>query len=223
MAGNYPPGVSGDEYAIAHHDSMRGAMQSSFPDMLPDVRRIGLDAACPFIERWHYSGRVPTGMNLFFGWARENEMMYAVACYGIGVNPFAASFLARASGQPVTTTNLLELKRLCRVDPRQESMPLSMFLARCHKMIRRLGYKYIVAFSDPAHGHSGGIYRASNFAHLGTTAAEIHLVDAGGQPRHRRYPFRYARRKGISIAQARLDLGLTRTQTPPKDRWLIAI
>lgn len=186
------------------------------------IEEIEHAAARSFIERWHYSECVPTGRNIFFGWFIDG-CLYAVADYGIGVNPYQHSFLARITGEDVTKANLLELKRLCRTEPRRDGYPLTAFLSKCHGILKRMGYGYVVSFSDPNYGHNGGIYKAANFRHLGQTNPEYHIVDADGNPRHRRYPYRYARRKGISIKEAREELGLSRVRTVPKDRWLFEL
>lgn len=186
------------------------------------VQQIDVKEAKAFIERWHYSGRAPTGKNIYFAWL-VGDLIYAVADYGIGVNPYQSQSLSKKVGSAIESGQLLELKRLCRVEPKIESMPLTYFLARCHKILRRMGYQYIVSFSDPAYGHSGGIYKAANFRHLGKTNAENHCVDANGVVRHRRYYFRYARRNNVDVATARQQMGLTLQKTVPKDRWLIKI
>ena len=186
------------------------------------VEPISLKTAKPFIEKWHYSGIVPTGRNIFFGCYDKDGYLYAVADYGIGVNPYQAPFLARESGWDITNDVLLELKRLCRIEPKQD-IPLTRFLSLCHKKLKKMGYKFIVSFSDPEENHNGGIYKAANFTHMGKTNPEMHLLDENGKKRHRRYAYRYARRKGIHIAQAREELNLVRIKTSPKDRWLIRI
>ena len=186
------------------------------------VKEIPLATSRPFIERWHYSGCVPTGKNIFLGWY-TGTLLYAVADYGVGVNPYQAAFLSRTTGHDVTKTNLLELKRLCRIEPKNPSLPLTAFLSRCHKLLKRLGYTYIISFSDPGHGHNGGIYKAANFTYLGTTNPEYHAIDKDGNIRHRRYYYRYARRNGVTMAEARTELGLRRVKTAAKDRWFLVV
>ena len=180
-----------------------------------------------FIETWHYSNRMPTGKNICYGWYTEavsqsfDDMflggLYAVTVYGIGVNPYQAAFLG------VENSELIELKRMARVEPKIDDLPLTAFMARCHKQLKSAGYRYIVTFSDPEHGHNGTIYKAANFHHMGKTNTEWHLIDEDGVVRHRRYAFRFARRKDISVSQARDLLGLQRHETVPKDRWLLKI
>jgi hypothetical protein len=186
------------------------------------VKQIDRTVAEPFIKQWHYSRRVPTGRNVFFGWYTD-EGLYAVADYGIGVNCYQAEYLARQTGQDVGSSNLLELKRLARVEPPQDDMPLTRFLKICHTILKRDGVRFILAFSDPDHGHNGGLYKAANFTYLGKTNAERHVVDGGGQQDHRRRVLRYAERHTVSPASARRRLGLRIQKTSPKDRWFLAL
>jgi hypothetical protein len=198
-------------------------MQLAFGTTPTTVGPVGHHVAKTFVKRWHYSRMLPTGMNISLGWALTDGTLYTVAVYGIGVNPHQAAFLAKLTGEPIDNANLLELKRLCRIEPSQVEYPMSAFLSRCHKILRRMGYNYIVAFSDPEQGHDGGVYKASNFTYLGKTNAEVHTVDTEGHKRHRRYPFRFARRNNITIGEARMQLDLTPITTLPKDRWFIRI
>lgn len=203
-------------------------------NLVSSIRKIPKDAAEDFIIKWHYSRRCPTGKNIFFGWYINTgessiysdmfgNVLYAVADYGIGVNPYQAQSLSKLTGFNVENDKLLELKRLCRIEPKLELFPLTKFISQCHKMLRKEGYCYIVSFSDPNYGHTGGIYKAANFLYLGKTNAELHTVDKDGVIRHRRYYFRYARRNNVDMNQAREDLGLSIIKTMPKDRWFIKI
>jgi hypothetical protein len=144
-----------------------------------------------FVESHHYSGCVPRGKNVFFAGYGEHGT-YAAAVYGWGVNPYQERFLSGLLGREVTRESCYELKRLVRAEPRDDRYPLTAFLAGVHRLLRRKGIRYVVSFSDPAHGHSGGIYRASNFVHVGQTQEEVHCVDAAGEPVHRRRAYRHA-------------------------------
>jgi len=186
------------------------------------VTLVDFAIAKPFIEQWHYSKCVPKGFNLFFG-CYLDERPYAVANYGEGINPYQAAYLREKTKRDITVTNLLELKRLCRLEPRAEGVQLTQFLSKCHQQLKRIGYRYVVSFSDPEHGHTGGIYKAANFTHMGKTNAEWHTVDKDGNPVHRRVAYRHARQNGITIEKAREVLGLTRRKTLPKDRWFITL
>ena len=102
-------------------------------------------------------------------------------------------------------------------------MLLTRFLKLCHDLLRADGIRFIVSFSDPAQGHTGGIYKAANFTHLGKTEAEIHCIDSNGDLQHRRTAYRYSRRHNVSTSEARQALGFTPVKTLEKDRWFLAL
>jgi hypothetical protein len=195
------------------------------------IERIDTETARSFVELWHYSGNVPSGKNVCFGWFVESEL-YAVAIYGIGVNQAQHTFLAHLTGLPVTRKNLFELRRLCRVEPARDGLQLTQFIAACHRILKREhGIRYVVSFSDPAHNGfkgkrskayaSGGVYAAANFKHIGRTNGETHTIGRDGRMEHRRKAYRYKQRMGGTTAQAREKLGLRTQRTRGKDRWLI--
>jgi hypothetical protein len=186
-----------------------------------NVRWATYAEAAPFVERWHYSGKVPKGMNLFL--CAENAAgPYAYAVYGWGVNPYQESYLAKLLNREVTRHTCVELKRLVRSEPLDSSMPLTQLLSKAHKMLHReRGFRYIVAFADPAEGHAGGIYKAANFAYAGVTSAEQHTVNAEGGFTHRRVAYRRMQTHGGSLGDNRVAMGLTVVTTPRKHRWLL--
>ena len=174
------------------------------------IQLVSHHIAKEFVEKWHYSKRMPTGKNINYGAYIDNQL-YAVIVYGIGINPYQAKFLGCES--------VVEIKRMCRTEPKKD-IPLSRIISLTSKWARKeMWFDVIVAFADPEQGHEGTVYKASGFTLRGKTNAEYHVIDGDGIIRHRRYPFRYARRKGISIEEARQELGLTRIKTAPKYRW----
>lgn len=178
------------------------------------IHPVSYAIAKPFIERWHYSRCIPKGKNICYGLYAAAEL-YAVIVYGIGVNPYQARFLK--------VDRVLEIKRMCRSEPPLPGFPLSRLIALTTRFICRdhpPAPQCIVAFADPEHGHEGTVYKATGFTRHGETNPEWHVVGTDGVKRHRRYAYRYSRRKGCSIAEARMALGLTRVQTLPKIRWV---
>lgn len=133
--------------------------------------------------------------------------------YGIGVNPYQAKFLG--------VGRVLEIKRMCRREPRLSQFPLSRFIAITSKMVfKEYPYECLVAFADPEQGHEGTVYKASGFTLHGMTNPEWHLQDGNGVKRHRRFAFRHSRRNNITIAESREILGVKRFQSLPKYRWV---
>lgn len=190
------------------------------PEALKDdwkIRRIDHKTAASWVVRWHYSRRMPTGKNVNFGAYDPDGQLYAVIVFGTGVNPYQAKYLG--------VDSVVELKRMCRREPRRDDFYLSRFIRQALRLycIEQGKPGAVVAFADPAEGHSGGVYKATGFQLHGMTNAEWHLVDADGQARHRRYAYRFAKRHGISAAEARERLGVRRAQTPAKYRWVLKL
>jgi len=205
--------MSGDSVRVALplFQTERGGSTPTSPLQL-HISKISHQIAAAFVEDWHYSHRIPTGKNFYYGlW--NGSALYAVIVYGIGVNPYQAEYL--------NANKVIEIKRLCRTEPRIECFPLSRLIAITSKMVLiEYSYDCIVAFADPEHGHEGKVYKASGFTLHGQTNPEWHLMDDVGEIRHRRYAFRYARRNGISVSDARKKLGVIRVVTAPKNRWV---
>jgi hypothetical protein len=176
------------------------------------IEKVPHKVAKHWVETWHYSKRMPTGKNINFGVFCDGEL-YAVIVYGIGVNPYQAKYLG--------VDNVIEIKRMCRSEPPNPNYPLSKFISLTTRLVvKEFPCQCVVAFADPEQGHEGTVYKASNFKLHGKTNAEVHLIDAHGVMRHRRYAFRHARRNNIPLEESRQILGVTRIKTQPKYRWV---
>jgi hypothetical protein len=171
------------------------------------------DEAKPFIEKWHYSHLMPTGFYRAFK-GMVGDQIYCIAVFGLGINPQAVPFLKRVGDPAVERSNLYELTRLCRVEPRiehvatsgrrkgqiTETYPLTQFLSICFRILKKEGIRFILAFSDPEQSnlkgqtHHGGIYKAYGFKFLGQTEKVPHVEDANGKRFHRRRAYKAARR-----------------------------
>lgn len=176
------------------------------------VKPVNHKTAKSWVEKWHYSKRMPTGKNISYG-LFANGNLYAVIVYGIGVNPYQAKFLG--------VDNVIEIKRMCRSEPIIKGYPLSKFISVTSKMVAKdYLFDCIVAFADPEQGHEGTVYKASNFILHGKTNPEWHLIDVFGNVRHRRFAYRHARRNNITVDESRKELGLVRLKTLEKYRWV---
>ncbi len=175
------------------------------------ISPIGYMESRLWIEKWHYSKKMPTGKNICFGLFYGNNL-YAVIVYGIGVNPYQAKFLG--------ANRVIEIKRMARSEPKLP-YSLSRFISLTSKMAwKQFPFDCIVAFADPEHYHSGTVYKASGFKLHGETNSEWHLIDKNGVIRHRRFAYRMAKRKKISLMEARKILDVKRIKTLPKYRWI---
>ena len=105
-----------------------------------------------------------------FGFDKE---MIGAAMYAIPSMPSTA-----AKYNPDNPLRCWELRRLCCIDDTPTNTE-SFFISRCHKWIKQnTDIEVIVSFADEQEGHTGVIYKATNFQYLGTTApGRILMVD----------------------------------------------
>jgi hypothetical protein len=74
-------------------------------------------------------------------------------------------------------SEVLELRRLVLLD-QCEFNTESFVIASCLRYLKKhTNYKVVISYADPYHGHSGVVYRASNFEYLGCTASDTLLKD----------------------------------------------
>lgn len=64
---------------------------------------------------------------------------------------------------------ITELRRLVCLDEAPKNSE-SFFIARCLKELKKLGVAKVLSYVDENYGHTGIIYRASNFTYLGRTS-----------------------------------------------------
>lgn len=107
-----------------------------------------------FIQTWHYSksARSLQQTHVFKLVDKDNRLV-GVAIYG---HPMSRHH-----------KGILELRRLCLIDdtPRNSE---SFFIAKTLRWLEKnTDYTQVISFADPNKGHTGTIYKASNFKYTG--------------------------------------------------------
>lgn len=118
-----------------------------------------------FIEANHYSKSI-NGLMVSYAFALtfENKVVGAML-YG----KMAMANAWKKYGSSADAA--IELRRLCLVDDTPKNTE-SWFIAETLRWIKKnTDVEVIVSYADPNYGHSGIIYRASNFKHIGMTAS----------------------------------------------------
>ena len=133
-----------------------------------------------FIHKWHYShdtnGIQQTQCFALFSESGKfgfDRQMIGAAIYAIPSMPATAERY-----NPGNPRGCWELRRLCCIDDTPKNTE-SFFISQCHKWIKQnTNVEVIVSFADMNQGHSGTIYKASNFEYLGmTNKGRILMVD----------------------------------------------
>ena len=138
-----------------------------------------------FIEKYHYSRNI-NGLHsdYQFGLYTEGNFglpkMIGAMLYGTPSMPDTA-----AKYNPINPNRCMELRRLVCIDDTPKNTE-SYFIGKTLRWLKQnTDIEVIVSFADQHYGHSGTIYKASNFEYLGETgSARVLMVD--GREMHTR-------------------------------------
>lgn len=136
-----------------------------------DILPCSLKEIREFVESHHYSHNV-NGVKITqcFKVVFNNLLVGGVIFGAISTTAWK-KFVEKES-------DLLELRRLVLLDEvgrNSESRVVGFTLRWIKKNLQ--GVKKIVSYADPNYGHSGVIYRASNFKYLGISATDVGYKD----------------------------------------------
>ena len=150
-----------------------------------------------FLKRWHYSDYVNIQAKHTFCLFREGNFgipeMVGVCVYTRPAGPTAGQ-----SYYPEAPDKVLELRRLCLIDETPKNAE-SFFVSRSIKWLKQnTDWEFILSYADMEQGHSGVIYRASNFEYLGVTGAGK-TVEVDGKKFHIRTLSMLDRPYGVEI------------------------
>lgn len=168
------------------------------------------EAAKYACEKFHYSKCVPKSKLIKFGvW--ENQKWIGSIIYGLGANP--------------KLSNILRLKdteccELVRVALTKHTNPVSKMVAISLKMLKKSNpnLKAVISYADKDQGHEGGIYKASNWLHIGIATAE-HISLFGKQTHPKTVYDRYGT-SSIPWLQKNVDPNIKKIPTKGKHRYV---
>ncbi len=149
------------------------------------VEEVNRNSIVQYIEKRHYSHYVNGVQSLYhYGLYKEGNFglpkMIGAMMYAYPSMPATA-----AKYNPINPTKCLELRRLVCIDDTPKNTE-SYFIGQTFKMLKRdTDMEVVVSFADQHHGHTGVIYKATNFEYLGETArGRVLMVD--GKEMHSR-------------------------------------
>ncbi len=126
------------------------------------VERVERSEVKDFIEQWHYSKSI-NGCIADYCYALfdENDIMKGAMFYG---RLAMANQWKRFSDKP---DDVIELRRLCCVDDTPKNAE-SFLIGRSLRQLKKdWGVGKVISYADKEHGHTGIIYKASNFDMIG--------------------------------------------------------
>ena len=142
------------------------------------VELIQRNALVNFIEKHHYSHNV-NGIQSYYHFGLFKEGKFGLPEM-IGAMMYAMPSMPHTSQKynPINPDKCFELRRLVCVDDTPKNTE-SYFIGQTFKWLKtNTNIEVIVSFADEQEGHTGVIYKATNFQYLGTTApGRILMVD----------------------------------------------
>lgn len=180
------------------------------------VRRVSHAEASAAVAAMHYAkGCGNTSVAAFGLFRAGSEEMMGAAIWLPPMRP-AAALVSRRFGVPVDS--VLCLTRLV-VHPDVPTNGASYLMGASMRELKRdPRWRAAVTWADTRMGHTGAIYRATNWTHDGMTAARSLWMDGRGKLVSQRAG-RPHERRNVSAAEMEAA-GYTRTKSAPKHRFI---
>jgi len=141
-----------------------------------EVRCVGLPTASRCVRAWHYAKGAANTATYLHGLFRRGDFWEA-DCAGVAwwIPPTKSAALAT---YPLNWMGVLALSRLA-IKPDVPKNACSFLLANSMKAIDRKRWPCLVTYADEWQGHTGTIYRATNWTEQKATTAEPTFVIDG--------------------------------------------
>ena len=139
-----------------------------------------------FIEKHHYSHSTNGVQHIqCFAMFREGRFGFDKEMIGAAMYAWPSMPNTRGKYNPINPTKCLELRRLVCIDDTPKNTE-SYFIGQTFRWLKQnTDMEVVVSFADEHHGHTGVIYKATNFEYWGETAGgRILMVD--GKETHSR-------------------------------------
>jgi hypothetical protein len=181
------------------------------------VEETGFNATVrKFLSEWHYSDYVNIQAKHTFCLFRPGRFgipeMIGVCIYTRPAGPTAGQ-----TYHPEAPDKVLELRRLCLIDDTPKNAE-SFFVSRTLRWLSdKTDWEFVISYADAEQGHTGVIYRASNFHFAGKTQPGKRL-EVDGKPFHIRTLSMLDRPYGVEINRRYKagDEGIKIIETLPK-------
>ena len=141
-----------------------------------EVRPVDLVVAYDLVHAYHYAKSASNTAVYLHGLFRHDDWM---RCMGVAwwLPPTKAAAIATFNGD---WRRVLSLSRLA-IAPEVPTNGASFLIGESIKMIRAAGaWDCLVTYADGWRGHTGSIYRATNWEYMGLESLEPTWVSSGG-------------------------------------------
>lgn len=158
-------------------------IDGSIPISTLHFSRCQLKEVSKFIKKNHYSHTYPGGVDYSFKAVSNNEIVGACIFGYMAGNPNAIHYNGY---NPKDFRELMRLVLLDQVGKNAESK----FISWCLRYLKKnTNIKCIISFADPKFGHTGIVYRASNWQYLGKQKPDRPRMIIDGKEIHPRMAY----------------------------------
>jgi hypothetical protein len=171
-----------------------------------------------FIEKWHYSHNINGVKHSYcFKITKNDEIIASCIFGGIATHGVWMKYCD-------DERDIIELRRLVCIDDTPKNIE-SWFIGKCLRWLKvNTKIKKVLSYADNTYGHSGVIYRASNFKYLGQTKGD-RMIDFNGRLYHTRTTHTTNKKRYLEPWQIRIVSALNSGEavyikTKPKNIYL---
>lgn len=167
-----------------------------------------------FLNEFHYAG---FGRNATVSYAGHIDNLKVIECK---FSPVVRLEVASSLG--FEPSSVLELDRFCIRPSYHRKNFGSFFLSKVINLIRIdfPNIRCLVSFSDPRYGHSGGLYRASNWKFDRETKSSYVYRDDDGNEINKKTLYEIAKSSGFRESEYASFVGLTKIKIPSKSKFI---
>lgn len=155
------------------------------------IKTVDRDVASKFIRDWHYLHKGRFGLDI--GGFISDQLVVLTRFTSV-------TRLEMATTIGYHHKEVLELSRLCIHPAYQKKNLGSWFLSRVEGVIRHLrpDIKCLVSFADMTYGHTGAVYKASNWQLISETKPDYWYVKEDGWVMHKKTLWNKAKDVGLT-------------------------
>lgn len=167
-----------------------------------------------FLDAFHYAGRGRAGVSVYGAYLGDD--LIAVCKFN------SVTRTEVASSRGLKCKQVLELDRFCIHPKYQKKNFASWLISRCVFLVfsRHPDVRELVSFADETFGHSGIIYKASNWVLVGKTRPSYHYMDVSGLTINKKRVYDIASKLKMTEAAYVTKHGLERFVEKPKTKFV---
>ena len=217
---NRPLGYRGEKFSqICFQKQLRDKYSDNKPRLGISggkIMEIPFKMAQRFIHKYEWLGTMGT-TKFSMGFFVADELV-GVLCFGLtaGTNSLIEPF-----GEKYRDRGIVLVRGACA--PFSHPHTGSFLISAAKRKLKKRGYLFCIAYSDPEAGEIGTLYQASNWKFYGFTSPVTYLVRPDGKRVDPKIIHKYAKKNGVSSLDQKqqfIDDGYTFEKGSPKLKYI---